>query len=369
MKLHFIQDEATPHNNLLIKELLDSYDFDLNLFYSRSDSELYNWSVNPINETKKASVFGYHSINWRVVWVLLRCRKDVVFQVGWSNPTTKTLILLFWIFKRPYNMWFDLPNDDESRGFIKKKSREVFYQILRRSQVNIFCVGKMTVAYFKRRGFDKGVLFNLPIAVNSSKLLVNDKSTFYNKIQYQYKISNKDFVILAGSRLTHKKGYDLLIKALSMLPYELKKNIKTIIVGRGEEKDNLLLQIKMLGLVDSVFIEEWMDIEEFRDCVRHASVFSHPARFDPYGGSILALSLGIPVIGSNGAGAAVDCVNHGKNGFLYPFEDVHRLTYLITQLYKKPTLRKEMAIEAYKSSLEWSPSHCAKTFIENMRNV
>ena len=61
---------------------------------------------------------------------------------------------------------------------------------------------------------------------------------------------DNDFFLTTGSRLVYDKGFDILIEAINLLPHNIKKDIKCLIVGKGEEKQNLINQsIKDLGSV------------------------------------------------------------------------------------------------------------------------
>ena len=71
------------------------------------------------------------------------------------------------------------------------------------------------------------------------------------------KIPNFDFkdnkIIVGIGRLTKQKKHILLIKLFSILK-EKKKNIFLYILGDGEEKNNLLQEIKKLNLQDKIFL-------------------------------------------------------------------------------------------------------------------
>lgn len=334
MKLHFIQDEATPHNNLLIKEISESPDIELTLWYAKEESRHYTWTQNPTHEIQQAHIFGDQSIHWPLIFHLLRHRDEKVFQVGWANPTTRMLVILFFLSRRPYNMWTDYPHDAKKRNLLKNSLRELFYWVLKHSRAHVFCVGRMTLDYFVERGFPTNRLFNLPILVDTSK----SKTDYFGnreRIRQKYQVAQNDLFLVSGSRLTREKGYDLLIHALSMLPDEKKKRVKTLIIGNGQEKENLLKQISDEGLSGKVFIVEWMDVEEYQAHVANADVFVHPARFDAYGGSIYAMALGVPVLGSSGAGAVIDKVKSGINGMIFPKNNVNAISNGITQIMEK----------------------------------
>jgi len=368
MVINFIQDVATPHNNALLKSLNERTDVELNIWYAYEKKVQYKWKKDIANEIKKAWIFGSGSINWSFVKYVLTHKDEKYFIVGWANQTIRFLIPLLWLLRRPYNMWFDLPRDNMERGSFKTALREVFYGMLKGSNARVFCVGKMTVDYFKSRGFPEKRLINLPIFVDITKTkkdYENKKGEIFNK----YNIKDGDLFLTAGSRLVYEKGFDILIDAIHFLPEEISNNTRTLIVGSGEEKARLLRMISKYGLENNVFIEDWMEIDEFKACIANSHVFVHPARFDAYGGTIFAMSVGTPVIGSRGAGAAVDKIIDGRNGYLFDVGDTGSLKAIIDRCFQGRESLAFLAVAARKTSEMWSPEIGAEIIVRTLNNA
>jgi phosphatidylinositol alpha 1,6-mannosyltransferase len=100
----------------------------------------------------------------------------------------------------------------------------------------------------------------------------------------------------------------------------------------------------------------WLDIQEFKEIIANADIFIHPARFDSYGGTTLGMALGVPVIGSMGAGAAVDRIKHGVNGFLYEPTDTKALSIYIARLLQFAELRHRIGEAGRQTAMQWHPS-------------
>jgi glycosyltransferase involved in cell wall biosynthesis len=96
-------------------------------------------------------------------------------------------------------------------------------------------------------------------------------------------------------------------------------------------------------------------------------IFTHPARFDAWGSTIFAHAIGVPVIGSTGAGSAADRIEHGKNGWLFNPEKPEELTRLIQNLFKlKPADFKKLSTNARKTAEEWTPPMAVQTLLGNL---
>lgn len=364
--INLIQDVATPHNNVLIKAFIDSQKGDkIRLWYAQDeDRSRYQWSKNITQEHCAAEIYST-SLNWRFIRYCLAHPHDRYVIVGWANANTRLLHLLFFFLRRPYNHWTDLPSvDTRPIGFGKKVLRWAAYKVLLHSKSKVFCVGIAAMERLRNLGFPDERLANLPIFVESQE----DLPVYYarkEEIFARYALSPHHFILSAGSRIIHEKGYDLLIRAISLLSDEIRHEIKAVIVGSGPCVSDLEELIKELGLSDQIILEKWLAIEDFKALIANSHVFVHPARLDSYGGTTLGMVLGVPVIGSYSAGAATDRIVHGRNGFLYEAEDIRTLAGFIQTLYRNPDLRKQMGAEALKTAQAWPPSRGAGILVEN----
>ncbi len=358
MKINFVQDEATPHNNILIDAVNQEYPGILNLWYARKKSTIYSWNHDLSDEILPSHRFGDKGISLKLFKKIFS--KDSLFIVGWVNPTVRLMILTMFFTRKRYSMWFDLPKEHEKRTFLKYILREFFYLLIKKSNCKVFCVGSKAVEYFKKRGFEEKKLINLPVFV-----IVDKNYCSHDNLEREYFKEGCGLFISAGSRLVKDKGYDLLIQALSNSKYQ--KDIKLVIVGKGQEKSSLNKQIEKFGLQDNVIIEDWLDIEAMRELIAYSDVFIHPARWDAFGaGTLNAMGLGTPVIASNQSGSGPDRITHGVNGWLYDAEDLQKLTTLIDFVYENKSLIKQVSKSALEKSNEWPVARGVKILMENI---
>lgn len=354
--INLIQDLATPHNNVLIEQFAGREDVKIKLWYAQAQNNArYQWSGDISQKHSVANIYGTRLNVSFLLYCLTHSHERFVI-VGWMNTNTRLLHLLFFLLRRPFNHWSDLPNPiQEGMTLNQRFLRWSAYKLLRYSRSKVFVVGKVTMDCFRAWGYPENMLVNLPIFVSLSDDLAAYRNR-YGEIFKHYEVPQGGFLISAGSRLIFLKGYDLLIKAVADLTHSLRKKIKLVIVGFGEEKASLDEQIADLRLQDIVKIENWMEIEDFKAVIANSDIFLHPARFDSYGGTILGMALGVSVIGSTGAGAAVDRIEHGFNGLLYEPNDTKTLTKHIETLLNDELLRKRMALAGQATASQWPPS-------------
>ena len=363
--INFIQDLATPHNNVLIEQFRDRPDVEIKLWYAmEQDTGRYQWKTDISHEHFPATIYG-NGFNWAFLRYCLSHPREKFVVVGWMNTNTRLLHLLFFLLRRPFNHWTDLPNPKMQGMSLKQKGlRWAAYQLLKHSHCKIFGVGKITMDCFRAWGFQADKLVNLPIFVT-----VDDDLAAYQaqrkELLARYGVVPGGFLISGGSRLIHEKGYDLLIRAVALLPEEIRAELKAVIVGSGDVLEDLQQLADELKLSDCIVFEQWLAIGDFKTLIANSDVFVHPARFDSYGGTTLGMALGVPVIGSTGAGAAVDRIEQGVNGFFYEAEDIQALADAIVRLFRDPELKQRMGRAARQSALQWHPKRGVDILVHN----
>jgi len=351
--INFIQDEATPHNNILIKNLnAISNESKLQLWYALEKSNQYDWDIDLTHEVLKANIYGT-KINFRLIkYYLQKARSEIFLMVGWSNPTTRIIYLLAVLMGFKLFMWFDLPDEKKERNWVNLKIRNVFYYLLKKSKIQLFCAGKMTVDYFLSKGFPEQRLHNLPVQVEVVR---------YKPLHP----SNGALKLFAGSRLIYDKGFDLLLAALANLPERCKVNLR--LAGTGPEKEALEAQVEKLELDGQVDFIGWVSPSDYQKELEQSDVFIHPARVDAYGATVLALASGTPVIGSSKAGAVIDCLVDGENGYVYPPESIDKLTALILSIYDNRDLIRKFSSNALLIANKCDGKYWAKQVIKVTR--
>jgi GalNAc-alpha-(1->4)-GalNAc-alpha-(1->3)-diNAcBac-PP-undecaprenol alpha-1,4-N-acetyl-D-galactosaminyltransferase len=156
----------------------------------------------------------------------------------------------------------------------------------------------------------------------------------------------RESMILAVGRLSHEKGFDLLIRAFSQIEKEF-SNWRLLIIGAGPARSSLLRLSEELSLSDRVeFLPPVKDIESW---MSRAGLVVQPSRFEGFPNVILeAMGMGAAVISADCRSGPAEIINDGVNGRLVPVEDVAMLAQVISELLRQPDERVRLGCEAKK---------------------
>lgn len=357
-RFHFVQDVATPHNNALLRQLVKVPNVDLRIAYARRDTPDYPLAAQLVDEIQPAHVYGSILPNPLLLIRAILFPRDRWLIVAWSNPTTRILIVWFWMTRRRFNCWIDVPPPTTPR---RLRLRRIVLRLLRSSRVRMFAVGSTGVEYLLDAGFSPEKVLNLPIAVDvRSSVTAGSWRSMLN-------LSDDKLLLVTGSRLTLEKGFDVLLHAIDQLGSNVRERLRTVIVGTGPYEHELRSIARQIALHENeVTFINWLPFEDFSSLVGDADLVVHPARMDSFGGiSLLARAMSKPLVASRGAGAAIDIVQPGVNGWLYESEDSSALAAILNEVVRVACLRLDAARAMSAVSQEGSPAFVAERLVRN----
>ena len=354
--LHIFSDVATPHNNSLIAALRASGEIRIVTWYAHRSSAQLPWK-----EELGGDGDNHYFDNWPNRWRALRAvlnRRDQFLFVGYSNPINKAGVIWRVLASQRFMMWFDHPED---RTGFAGALRRLAYKLVQRADP-LFVVGTHTKEWFEQRGFAPPRVVNLPIFIDVPNELPDAATK--TQVRRRYRVPEGHVLVVAASRLAFAKGYDLLLRAFERLDSDVRAAGQLLIVGTGPEKQRLEGQIEASGLVACVRIVDWLAPADYAALLAAADLFVHPARFDAFGGGTLyAMAHGVPVVGSLGAGAVRERIQHGINGLTYLPDDVDGLASLVSDLIRDARKRARLGLVARETAEHWTPQRGAEILI------
>ncbi len=125
-------------------------------------------------------------------------------------------------------------------------------------------------------------------------------------------------VVLALGRLHRNKAFDVLVRALALLP-----EAHVVIAGEGPERGALEALARELGVAARLHLPGW--IADTGGLLAACEVLACPSRLEPLGNVVLeAFSAGRPVVAAAAAGPR-ELIRDGEDGVLVPCEDAAAL--------------------------------------------
>lgn len=144
--------------------------------------------------------------------------------------------------------------------------------------------------------------------------------------------------ILGVGRLDYQKGFDILIDAFKKIE---DKSLYLVILGEGDEKNNLLRIIKNKKLSDRVHLIGVA--EDIWPWYRFAECFVLSSRSEPFGLVMIeAMSQGCPVVAFDCNYGPREIITHKKNGLLVKKNDSEELFKSIKKLLLENNLRNKL---------------------------
>ena len=158
--------------------------------------------------------------------------------------------------------------------------------------------------------------------------------------------ADQPVVVLSVGRAVEKKGYDVLISALSRLPPEL--NWKLIHIGGGPLLDGLKRQAERHGIARRLTWLGAQPQEKVLEAYRNADMFVLASRIARDGDRdglpnvlLEAQSQALPCIASR-VSAVPELIEDGVTGVLVPPDDAAALSQALASLIREPGRRAEL---------------------------
>ncbi len=173
------------------------------------------------------------------------------------------------------------------------------------------------------------------------------------------KIFRKD-VILNVSRLIKEKGHEYLIKAFKIVK-EKRKNARLVILGEGEERQNLEALIKKLNLENSVYLLGYKS-NPYKYMI-NSDIYVLTSSYEGFSRSVLeAQALGLPVIAFKSKGSHVEYLN--DSALFVKEKDEKALAKAIINLLENDKLMDEYKNKSLQNIKNFSIENGAKRYFK-----
>lgn len=154
--------------------------------------------------------------------------------------------------------------------------------------------------------------------------------------------------IITIGRYTYQKGYDMLLKAWSIVEKQ-HPDWSLAIYGMGDRKP-FEDQIQALG-IDENRIQLNGPVDDVSREYLNSSIFALTSRFEGFGLVIIeAMSCGVPVVAFSCKMGPDEIITNGEDGYLVSVGDVDELANKLCSLIENQELRNQFGKAAYENS-------------------
>lgn len=176
-------------------------------------------------------------------------------------------------------------------------------------------------------------------------------------------IQNDKKILISIGRLTRQKNFKFLIKNFSKL-LEKNNKLQLVIIGDGEKKEELLLQVNELGLHENIkFIGFKKNIYNY---LKHSNYYISTSNWEGSSLSMIdAAYIGIPILCSDCPSGRKEFIDVDKRGYLYANNDdqdfIEKFNLMVNEEKNKIQLK---LIEAKKETKKFTLFQYYKKFVE-----
>ncbi len=222
----------------------------------------------------------------------------------------------------------------KERSLLKKLARDA---ILRRTYSNIDCflsIGTEATNHYIRLGVQPSRIFGSPYAVHTAPFRSSeeDRNELRMNARNELRIALDAKVIIYSGKLTHRKGVDLLLAAVSLMP-ESERPI-VLFLGDGELRSSIEFSTLPVRRVVLGFKPQ----DQLSKYFHAADVLVLPSRHSETWGLVVneALEHGLPVIVSDCVGSRHDLVVQDKTGEIFANTNVPELARCLEKCINYP---------------------------------
>ncbi|MBC7655485.1 MAG: glycosyltransferase [Oligoflexus sp.] len=221
---------------------------------------------------------------------------------------------------------------------IKKALKFIYMPFAYRHFNHFFAVGSETKLFLNWLGISNPKINYFSYATHDTwfKEKANDKENI-EKLRNTLGLSQEQVILSVAKFIERESPWDVMHAFIQLND----TNIVLILVGDGREsfalealaKKHAHLKIVFTGYVPYLNLPLYYGL---------ADIFVHSAKNEPWGVSVQeAIASGCTVITSDKVGSSTDLVKEGLNGFVYPYQDINKLSNLMKQSFKLDANKKE----------------------------
>ncbi|MDB9514339.1 glycosyltransferase [Kamptonema animale CS-326] len=300
---------------------------------------------------------GFLMVSPSIIGYLLQFRPHVVFPQAFSLWTVLTVVL------KPLCGWriaiiYDgsSPNSDFRDSGFRTFARRILARFADAFVSNSQAGTKYLVEVLNAQ--PEQVFTRTYLVPDTEALMKRLEKTTVPNLQLQRPI------FLYVGRITARKGIKTLLEACAVLKSQGYSNYTLLIVGKGDQREELEAFIKERDLEDQITWVGWVEYGSLGAYFQQADIFVFPTFEDVWGMVVPeAMVFGKPILCSNAA-AACELIVEGENGYIFDPHDPQRLAEAMRSFLDDPDLIQSMGDFSRQLIARTTPASAAEAYAE-----
>jgi len=302
---------------------------------------------------------------WRLTRLVRRLRPNLVLVSGYNGIPYVTAMIVAMLAGIPFAFWVDQFNVGPPRrgSWPARIVRDAMRRIVFAQAAAVLVCGRPGRESALRAGCPEAKLVDFPYVVDIARIRGLAQASL-GLAGWAPPAEPRGLILFSG-RLIPRKGFDVLLEALVLLRGT--QAFSLVVEGDGPMRPRYEERVAALGLQDRVSFVGFRQMDEHASLLGAADIVVVPSTEDPWGLVVHeGMLMGKPVCASDAVGAAVDRIESGSNGFLFPSGDAHALAQLLRRLLEDPGLRGRIGEAARVSAETWTPQRNAQVLLSSV---
>jgi glycosyltransferase involved in cell wall biosynthesis len=283
---------------------------------------------------------------------------DAVWVHGYHTFNSLQAIFVAKLLHIPVILRAESQLNDRVRTKKTLLAKRLFFPILRQTVDCVMPIGKPNAEYWQRYLGSRVPRFPMPYAVDNTYFNTRaaEAATQRDALRRELDLEAGHPIFLFASKLQSRKRCIDLVDAFLKLSHApgVEPPAYLLIIGDGEERAAIECRIRESGLssIRMLGFRNQSELPRFFDL---CDVFILPSIHEPWGLIVNeVMNAARAVVVSDQVGCHDDLVEDGKNGIVFPAQDVDALSAILRRFLEDPSLARVMGREGLKTIARYS---------------
>jgi len=373
-----ISIHPAPYRDPVYKTFIDNnsdnYNVDVIILFPKDEGHPYQEVVDndykeiKLKLTKKIRGFGWH----HEIRTLLKEKKyDAVLIPGYSHLTT---VYVFLYCRRKHIPIIFSSDEIHNPGlkWLRKFRKNLLTKFFVSRSTVVYVPGKSSVDFISQFGLTRERIFEGSYSLDVSTL--KESANYYRKLRdrnrNELNIQKGNVVFIYAGRFIKVRDILTLVKAYQKTRVQ-HNNVNLILIGDGDEKESIINYINDNN-IEGVIFHDFVKISEISKYYTLSDVYILTSILEHYSlACIQGAICSLPLIVTDGVGAAHDVLIDGVSGYIAKSGEVNSISHAMFEAVECQSILKDMGKKSYEMvkgrDVNWAADQLEKAFLTSLK--